>query len=84
MAQSRSESTWDIYNYGQKINQFPSNTIKARREYELIQKKIRRQKMSIIFNEICIYIWLEFNGKNIFKPQKNYGYVKSNITIYLK
>ena len=54
MAQSRAESTRDIYNYGQYINQFPPNTIKAIRQYEQIQKKICRQKMSIMFNEICI------------------------------
>ena len=54
MAQSQAESTRDIYNYGQYINQFPPNTIKAVWEYERIQKKICRHKMSIIFNEICI------------------------------
>ena len=27
MAQSRAESTRDIYNYGQYINQFPPNTM---------------------------------------------------------
>ena len=54
MAQSRAESTKDAYNYGQYINQFPPNTIKAIREYKRIQKKICRQKMSIMFNEICI------------------------------
>ena len=54
MAQSRAESTRDTYNYGQYINQFPLNMIKAIRQYERIQKKICRQKMSIMFNEICI------------------------------
>ena len=54
MAQSRAESTRDIYNYGQYINQFLLNTIKAIRQYEQIQKKICRQKISIMFNEICI------------------------------
>ena len=54
MAQSRAESARDTYNYGQYINQFPANTIKAIWEYEWIQKKICRQKMSVIFNEICI------------------------------
>ena len=29
MAQSRAETTWDTYNYGQYINQFPPNTIKV-------------------------------------------------------
>ena len=48
------ESTRDTYNYGQYINQFPPNTIKAIRPYEWIQKKICRQKMSVMLNEICI------------------------------
>ena len=54
MAQSWAESTWDTYNYGQYINQFPPNRIKVIREFERIQKKICRHKMSIMFNEICI------------------------------
>ena len=54
MAQSWAESTKDIYNYGQYINQFPLNTIKAIQQYERIQKKICRQKMPIIYNKICI------------------------------
>ena len=58
MAQSLAESTWDTYNYGQYINQFPKNTIKVIREFERIQKKICRHKMSIMFNEICIYIYI--------------------------
>ena len=52
--QSRAESTKDTYNYGQYINQFLPNTIKVIREFERIQKKICRHKMSIMFNEICI------------------------------
>ena len=43
---------------GQYINQFPPNTIKVIREFERIQKKICRHKMSIMFNEICIYIYI--------------------------
>ena len=54
MAQSRAENTRDTYNYGQYINQLPPNTIKVIREFERIQKKICRHKMSIMFNEICI------------------------------
>ena len=54
MAQSRPESTRDTYNYGQYLNQFPPNTIKVIREFERIQKRICRHKMSIMFNEICI------------------------------
>ena len=74
MAQSRAESTRDIYNYGQYINQFPPNTIKAIRQYERIQKEICRQKMSIMFNEICIneemppiyiYIYIYIGSLNI-------------------
>ena len=58
MAQSRAESTRDKYNYGQFITQFPPNTIKVMGEFERIQKKICRHKMSIMFNEICIYIYI--------------------------
>ena len=58
MNQSWAESTKDTYNYGQYINQFLSNTIKAIRQYERTQKKICRQKMSIMFNEICMYIYI--------------------------
>ena len=58
MAQRRAESTRDTYNYGQYLNQFPPNTIKVIREFERIQKKICRHKMSIMFNEICIYIYI--------------------------
>ena len=54
MAQSRAEDTWEINNYGKYINQFPPNTIKSIPQYERINKKICRQKMSIMFNEICI------------------------------
>ena len=55
MAQSRAESTRDTYNYGQYLNQFPPNRIKVIWEFERIQKKICRHKMSIMFN-IYIYI----------------------------
>ena len=63
MAQSRAESSRDTYNYGQYINQSPLNMIKAIQEYKQIQKKICRQKTSIMFNEICacvcvIYIYI--------------------------
>ena len=70
--QSRAESTRDAYNYGQYINQFPQNTIKVIREFEQIQKKICRHKMSIMFNEICIneemlpkytYIYIYIRGE---------------------
>ena len=49
------QSTWDIYNDRKYINQFPPYTIKAIRQYERINKKICRQKMSIMFNEIPIF-----------------------------
>ena len=58
MAQSRTESTRDTYNYREYMNQFPPNTIKVIREFERIQKKICRHKISIMFNEICIYIYI--------------------------
>ena len=58
MAQSRAESTWEINNYEKYINQFPPNIIKSIQQYEMINKKIGRQNMSIIFNEICVYIYI--------------------------
>ena len=75
MAQSRAESTRDTYNYGQYINQFRPNTIKVIREFERIQKKICRHKMSIMFYEIfineemlpkyiCIYIYIYTQKKS--------------------
>ena len=50
LAQSRTESTRDTYNYGQYINQFPP-------EYDKSNTGIRtdpEENMSIMFNEICI------------------------------
>ena len=58
MVPSRAESTWEINNYEKYINQLPPNIIKSIRQYEKINKKICRQKMSIMFNEICIYIYI--------------------------
>ena len=66
MAQSRAERTRDTYNYGQYLNQFPPNTIKVIREFERIQKKICRHKMSIMFNEICINEEMLPKKKNIY------------------
>ena len=37
-----------------KIHQFLPNIIKSIRQYERINKKICKQKMSIMFKEICI------------------------------
>ena len=67
MAQSRAESTRDTYNYGQYLNQFPPNTIKVIREFERIQKRIFRHKMSIMFNEICIYIYINLSWPTVAK-----------------
>ena len=53
-AQVRCVHYLHIYNYGKYINRFRPNMIKAIRQYEQINKKICRQKISIMFNEICI------------------------------
>ena len=58
MAQSWTESTWEITNYGRFINQFPPNIIRSIRLFERINKKICWQKISIIFNQIYIYIYI--------------------------
>ena len=58
IAQSWAESTREITNYGRFINQFPPNIIRSIRQFERINKKICRQKMSIMFNQIYIYIYI--------------------------
>ena len=54
MVQNWAESTWEITNYGRFINQFPPNIIRSIQQFERVNKKICRQKMSIMFNQICI------------------------------
>ena len=54
IVQSQARSTRDMSNYGKYVSQFMPNTIKAIRQYERINKKICRQKMSILFHKICI------------------------------
>ena len=46
--------TREPINYGIFINQFPPDIIKSIRQLERINTKICRQKMSILFNQICI------------------------------
>ena len=75
MAQSWTEITWEIINYGRFINQFLPNIIKSIRQFERINKKIRRQKMSIMFNEICI------NEEMLLKY--TYSYIYIYIYIYI-
>ena len=59
MAQNRAASIWEINNHGKYINQILPNTMKSIRQYERINKRICRQKMSNIFNEIFyIYIYI--------------------------
>ena len=77
MAQSRTESTRDTYNYGQYLNQFPPNTIKVIREFERIQKKICRHKIFIMFNEICI-------NEEMLSKYTYFKYIDVNICIYKK
>ena len=54
MTQGWTESTWEITNYGRLINQSPPNIIRSIQQFERNNKKICRQKMSIMFNQICI------------------------------
>ena len=74
MAQSRAESTRDTYNYGQYINQFPPNTIKVIWEFERIQKKIYRHKRSIMFNEICISMYIYIFTSDLTEYTRTYIY----------
>ena len=58
MAQDRTESTREPINYGSFINQFQLDTIKSMRHLERTYTKIYRQRTSILFNEICINIFI--------------------------
>ena len=86
MAQSRAKSARDTYNYGQYIDQFQPNMIKAIRQYERIQKKICRYKMSIMLNQICIneemlqiYIYIYIIQSSKFGVGYNSNQDKENI-----
>ena len=57
MAQSWAKSTKGITNYGKFINQFLPNIIRLICQFKRINKKICGQKMSIMFNQIYIYIY---------------------------
>ena len=79
MAQGWAENTWEITTYGRFINQFPSNIIRLIQQFERINKKICRQKMSTMFNQIYIkeemlpiYIYIYI-----------YIYIQINMHIYL-
>ena len=54
MDQDRVENTWEPIDYGKLINQFPPDIIKSIQKLEKINTKICRQKMSLLFNQICI------------------------------
>ena len=92
MAQSQAGSTWEINNYGKYINQFLLNTIKSIWQYERINKKICRRKMSIMFNEICIteemlpkYTYIYFIRGTKFDPAyKQTKFIHVKIFKYLK
>ena len=58
MAQSWKESTREMTNYGRFINQFLSNIIRSIRQFNRINNKICRQKISIMFNQIYIYTYI--------------------------
>ena len=74
MAQSWTESIWEINDYVKYINQFPPNTMKSIRQYERINKKICKQKMSIMFHEICINEEMlpKYTYIHIFTPGQKY------------
>ena len=75
IAQSWAESTWEITNYETFINQFLSNIIRSIQQFVRINKRICRQKMSIMFNQICInqeilpkYIYIYISSIAQFEP----------------
>ena len=54
MAQDQAESSWIPTCYESFINQFPADTVKSMRQLERTYTKMCKQKMSVLFNEICI------------------------------
>ena len=54
MARDRPESTWEPINYGRFITRFPPDTINWMRGLDRIITKVCKQRMSILFNQICI------------------------------
>ena len=79
MAQNWAENTREITNYGRFINQFPPNIIRSIGQFERINKKICKQKISIMFNQICINE--EMLPKYIYKYM--YYYLHKYIYIYI-
>ena len=54
MAQDWAESTEEPINHERFINQFPPDTIKLMQQLEKINTKMCRQKMFVLFDQICI------------------------------
>ena len=73
----RGESTNEAINYGRFINQFPTDTIKSMKRLGRIQTKICRQRISILFNEICI------NEEMLPKYTHTHTYIYIYIYIYI-
>ena len=67
MAQSRAESTWEITNDEDLLTNSRRISLDQYDQFERInKKKICRQKMSIMFNEICINQEMLPKKKNIY------------------
>ena len=54
MTQNKAESTREPINHGRCMNQFWLHIITSIQQLERINTKICRQKMSILFNQICL------------------------------
>ena len=54
MAQDETKNTMEQTDYGMFINQFRLDIITLIRQHEMINTKICRQKMYILFNQICL------------------------------
>ena len=90
MPQSWAESTWNIYNYGQYINQFPPNTIKVIRQYERIQKKYVDRKcllcsMKFVLTKKCCQNTLTHTHTHmyIYTYTYIYAYIRIQAHIYI-
>ena len=77
------ESTCEPINYGRFINQFPSDTIKSMQRLERINPKMFKQRMSILFDPICINEIHTHTHIYIYMYIHTHTYIYTHIYIYI-
>ena len=89
MAQGEAESKNKPINYGRFINQFLPDIITSIRQLDKINTNIYRQKMSSLFNQICLHEGILPKSVLRVQPhwrvviQRNSPSVDDNINIYI-